>query len=71
MSYMSCPACGLRIRLRASSLTIERCPRCLARRKTAVAMILTDAPPAQPSPSRAPPGTRAASERDRTERPSA
>jgi hypothetical protein len=44
MSYMNCPCCGLSIRLRASYLAIERCPRCLARRKVAVAMYLSERP---------------------------
>jgi hypothetical protein len=38
MSYMSCPHCGLSIHLRAAYLTLERCPRCLARRGTTVPM---------------------------------
>jgi hypothetical protein len=38
MAYMHCPSCGLTIRLRASYLTLDCCPRCLARRRTIVAM---------------------------------
>ncbi len=41
MSYMNCPRCGLSIRLRASYLTLERCPRCLARSGLAVPMQLS------------------------------
>lgn len=40
MSYMNCPRCGLSIRLRASYLTLERCPRCLARSGLAIPMQL-------------------------------
>jgi hypothetical protein len=49
MSYMNCPSCGLSIRLRASYLAIERCPRCLARRKVAVAMYLSQRPGGPPA----------------------
>ena len=44
MPYMNCPRCGLSIRLRASFLAIERCPRCLARSKVAVEMYLSQRP---------------------------
>ncbi|HEX3834116.1 MAG TPA: hypothetical protein VHW04_19195 [Solirubrobacteraceae bacterium] len=37
------------IRLRASYLAIERCPRCLARRKVAVAMYLSQRPGGPPA----------------------
>jgi hypothetical protein len=36
LSYMSCPRCALSIRIRASWLVMERCPRCLARHGTVV-----------------------------------
>jgi hypothetical protein len=49
MSYMNCPCCGLSIRLRASYLAVERCPRCLARRKVAVRMYLSQRPGGPPS----------------------
>jgi hypothetical protein len=49
MSYMNCPCCGLSIRLRASYLAIERCPRCLARRKVAVSMYLSQRPGGPPT----------------------
>lgn len=39
MSHMSCPRCGLRVRLRAAFLAVEHCPRCLARSRKAVAML--------------------------------
>lgn len=48
MSYLNCPSCGLSIHLRASSLAIERCPRCLARRRVAVAMYLSERPGGEP-----------------------
>lgn len=37
-SYLRCPRCGLGITPRAQWLTVEHCPRCLARHGTAVAM---------------------------------
>jgi hypothetical protein len=58
MSYMHCPSCGLTIHLRAPFLTLERCPRCLARRGAAIPMriseyrsrpVPTDNPPAAKS----------------------
>lgn len=44
MSYMNCPRCRFSIRLRASYLTLERCPRCLARRQVVVQMYISDRP---------------------------
>ncbi len=44
MAYMNCPCCGLSIRLRASYLAMERCPRCLVRRKAVVAMYISERP---------------------------
>ena len=35
-SFLNCPRCGLSLRPRASWLTIEHCPRCIARDRTAV-----------------------------------
>ena len=42
--YLNCPACGLTIRLRAEWLAIERCPRCLARRRVAVNLFASTLP---------------------------
>jgi hypothetical protein len=42
MSYMHCPSCGLTIHLRAPFLTLERCPRCLARRGAAISMRISE-----------------------------
>jgi hypothetical protein len=42
MSYMHCPSCGLTIHLRAPFLTLERCPRCLARRGAAIPMRVSE-----------------------------
>jgi hypothetical protein len=42
MPYMNCPRCGLSIRLRASSLLLERCPRCLARAGAAIPMHISE-----------------------------
>jgi len=50
MSYMNCSRCGLSVRLRASYLLLERCPRCLARSGVSVAMHVTDRPQRTQSP---------------------
>jgi hypothetical protein len=42
MSYMKCPSCGFSIYLRAAFLTVDRCPRCLARRGKAIPMVATE-----------------------------
>jgi hypothetical protein len=42
MSYKKCPSCRFSIYLRAAFLTVDRCPRCLARRGTAVPMSATE-----------------------------
>jgi len=44
MQYLNCPSCGLTIRPSADWLTVEHCPRCLARRRTRVAMVASPAP---------------------------
>ncbi len=44
MSYMTCPRCGLSIRLRAPYLTLEGCPRCLARRRVSIQMDISEQP---------------------------
>jgi hypothetical protein len=49
MSYMTCPRCGLSVRLRASFLVLERCPRCVARARMLVPMRLSEE---KPPPSR-------------------
>jgi anti-sigma B factor antagonist len=41
MPYMSCPRCGLSIRLRAAFLTLENCPRCIAKAGIAIPMELS------------------------------
>jgi len=33
MSYLHCGRCGLQIRIQASFMRIEHCPRCLARER--------------------------------------
>jgi Zn-finger nucleic acid-binding protein len=38
MTYLTCPSCRLSLRTRFASLPVEYCPRCLARRRTAVAL---------------------------------
>src|SRR3978361_137049 len=44
MSYMNCPRCGLSLGLRAPFLTLDRCPRCLARAGAAIPMYLSERP---------------------------
>ena len=44
MQYLNCPACGLTILPSADWLTVDHCPRCLARRRTRVAMVTSPAP---------------------------
>ena len=39
--YLNCPRCGLTIRPRVA---VEHCPRCLALRRTAVAMFASTLP---------------------------
>jgi hypothetical protein len=36
MVIMHCPRCGLTIRLRSLYLTVDYCPRCIARAKRAI-----------------------------------
>jgi hypothetical protein len=46
MSYMTCPRCGLTVRIRVPYLALERCPRCIARARALVGMEFSDARPA-------------------------
>src|SRR5205085_2183229 len=39
--YMTCPRCGLSVQLRASYLTLERCPRCIAKRGVSMPMVVS------------------------------
>jgi hypothetical protein len=41
---MHCPSCGLRVRVRAHYVMLDRCPRCLARRGAIVPMEVSDQP---------------------------
>jgi len=50
MSYMSCPRCGMSVRLRAPYLLPDRCPRCAARSGVSVPLEVTDAPQRRFSP---------------------
>jgi hypothetical protein len=43
-SCLRCPRCGLRLRPRASWLTIEHCPRCIARDRTPVKLLSSPLP---------------------------
>lgn len=42
MPYMTCPRCGLSVRLRAAYLTLERCPRCIAKRGVSMPMMISE-----------------------------
>jgi anti-anti-sigma factor len=55
MAYMSCPRCGLTVRLRAAFLTLERCPRCLAKAGISIPMQITESRRRQ-RPSQSPTG---------------
>jgi uncharacterized paraquat-inducible protein A len=46
MLYLNCPRCGLTILPRVDWLTVEHCPRCIARRRTRVPMLSATAPSA-------------------------
>jgi hypothetical protein len=56
LSYMHCPSCGLSVHIRAHYLTLDRCPRCLARRGAIVTMELSDRPGGAASPRHRPAG---------------
>jgi hypothetical protein len=44
VSYLSCPRCGLTVRVRQPFLVMERCPRCIARSRQIVVMEPSEAP---------------------------
>jgi hypothetical protein len=44
MTYLNCPQCGLTISPKADWLTIEHCPRCVARRGTLVTLFTSSLP---------------------------
>jgi hypothetical protein len=46
-SFLNCPRCGLSIRPRADWLTVEYCPRCIARTRTLVHLFSSTLPPAE------------------------
>jgi hypothetical protein len=48
MTYLNCPRCGLTVRPRPASLVIEHCPRCIARRRTAVRLVASTQPADKP-----------------------
>jgi hypothetical protein len=49
MNVLRCPKCRFALRPRASYLTLDFCPRCLARTGVAVGLVgLADASPADP-----------------------
>jgi hypothetical protein len=45
--FLNCPRCGLSIRPKARWMTIEHCPRCLARARVAVKMFPSPLPAAE------------------------
>ena len=55
MSYMKCPQCGLSVGLRVQYLTLQHCPRCVAKRGISVPMTIIDqeATPGRPDHVRA------------------
>ena len=44
--FLNCPRCGLSIRPKARWMTVEHCPRCLARARVAVKMFSSPLPTA-------------------------
>jgi anti-sigma B factor antagonist len=48
MPYMNCPRCGLSVRLRPPYLTLQRCPRCIAKFGISVPMQISEGPGDQP-----------------------
>lgn len=42
--YLNCPQCGLTIAPKVDWLVVEHCPRCLARRRTAVRLFASTLP---------------------------
>jgi hypothetical protein len=45
MSYLTCPRCGLTVRVLATLLTPECCPRCVAHHRMVVQLLLSDTSP--------------------------
>ena len=39
MAYLHCSRCGLQIKIQATFMRIENCPRCLARSATAAPLV--------------------------------
>ncbi len=48
MSHLTCPTCGLALYQHALLLSPRYCPRCLARRATAVPLVSWRAAPSSP-----------------------
>jgi hypothetical protein len=44
VSFLNCPRCGLSLRPRAGWLTIEHCPRCMARARIPVTLFFSPLP---------------------------
>jgi len=47
--YLNCPDCGLTVTVRAPWLMLDHCPRCMARRRTAVRLRAGARPANKPS----------------------
>lgn len=45
--FLNCPRCGLSIRLKVSWLTVEHCPRCIARAAIPVKLFTSTLPAAE------------------------
>lgn len=54
--HLNCPRCGLTITPKASWLTIEHCPRCIARSGLAVSLLASTLPTDKPYAAEATPG---------------
>jgi hypothetical protein len=46
-SFLNCPQCGLSIRPKVSWLTVEYCPRCMARARIPVKLLSSTLPAAE------------------------
>ena len=47
LAFLNCPRCGLSIRPKVSWLTVEYCPRCMARARTSVKLFSSTLPAAE------------------------
>lgn len=47
LTFLNCPRCGLSIRPKVSWLTVEHCPRCIARARIPVKLFSSTLPAAE------------------------